>query len=1305
MVFKELFKDKINQKKRHDAKRIIIEKNLFDYEYYMNQYPEVTESGMDLLDHYLTKGYLEGKNPSNYFDTDYYLRMYGDVRVSNFNPLEHYALYGMKEGRKCTTKLTQDIIETVRDIVYKEGIFDEEYYLEQCPQLKDSSLDIFKHYLYVGSEEGLNPSEKFDTIYYKLKFGKFNRDNLNPIVFYALHGIDEGHDTKMQLTPEQIDKCVKVIDDSNTFDDDYYLQQSPELKDQIINLIEHYVTKGAYENKNPSKTFDTDFYLKQNPDVRAFSENPYVHYILNGKKEGRISLKTKTLVSEENSKLDDIYEEVKLIENSGLFDKEYYLEKYDDVKYTLEGPIYHYLTKGVDLGYNPSKEFSTNYYLYANKDVDKNKINPLVHYITVGIKQGRERTIKYLDNSNENYYSNLIGDNVKSRQYRRFDSGAPLVSIIILNRNGQHHLKRLFKTFKKRTDYPNYEIIVVDNNSTDESIDVINEYESLPIKLIKNKVNKNFSEANNQAVEISKGDYLLFLNNDIEVLDGWLNHLMDTALTEENVGAVGSRLVYPDCSESELNKGKSYTIQHGGIVFRQKDGSVKPYNQSNGLPYKLDDTQIQEKAAVTAACLLIKKSSYDDVEGFDNEYNYGYEDVDLCLKLYKKGYKNYYNPNSVLYHYEFGTQETNQRGLVRNRRISNTKIFNKKWNTWLKKQVLMDKLNQKQLFTEDKLKIALTVTEKGKHAQAGDYFTALGLSDQLNNLGYETKFLAMRYGTPDVDWYNVDDDVDVVISLLDRYDINKIKTQNSLLIKIAWVRNWIDRWVEQDYFEDFDMILASSKKSAKYIEENTGFIPTIFPIATDTTLFNENIEKVEEYLSDYCFTGSYWDAEREIIEYLKPEEIGYEFNLYGANWNKIPHLKQYHKGFIDYHDVPSVYASTKIVIDDANHVTKEYGSVNSRIFDTIASGRLIITNGTLGNEELFNGEIPEYHSQQQLTEQIKYYLENPDKYDKKVKQLQKMVLENHTYQKRAKDFITLLKDYVCSTKIIIKAPIPRSKNKLEWGDYYFGVNLQKEFNRQGNYSKIQLLDDWQKDIDGIYDIVLVLRGLSIYEPKSQHYNIMWNISHPDDITLKEYNDYDKVYVASTYWTQHLKEVLDVDVESLLQCTDTTQFKNEFMPEYESELLFVGNSRLIYRKILKDLLPTDYDLHVYGADWEGLVDDKYLKGEHISNKELYKAYSSTKVLLNDHWDDMKERGFISNRIFDAIACKTVILTDHVRGIEDLFPEAVVYYDDKDELDDKIKEALNKKDINSDLVKEHTYQKRAEKIIADYNQVMN
>jgi hypothetical protein len=101
----------------------------------------------------------------------------------------------------------------------------------------------------------------------------------------------------------------------------------------------------------------------------------------------------------------------------------------------------------------------------------------------------------------------------------------------------------------------------------------------------------------------------------------------------------------------------------------------------------------------------------------------------------------------------------------------------------------------------------------------------------------------------------------------------------------------------------------------------------------------------------------------------------------------------------------------------------------------------------------------------------------------------------------------------------------------------------------------------------------------------------------------------------------------VPVETMFQCCDPDLFYREPSSKYNHELLFVGNSRNVFRKIMKDLLPTDKSLAVYGNNWEELIDEKYIMGNHIPNKELRKAYSSCKILLNDHWDDMREKGFI------------------------------------------------------------------------------
>ena len=581
-----------------------------------------------------------------------------------------------------------------------------------------------------------------------------------------------------------------------------------------------------------------------------------------------------------------------------------------------------------------------------------------------------------------------------------FKDNAPLVSIIILNKNGYTHLKRLFKNFIENIQYPNYEIIIVDNASTDNSLNYLNKISNnLPLIILSNTENKSFSEANNQAARRAKGEYLLLLNNDVEPICGWLNQMMQTILEFEDTGAVGAKLIYPDCSKSQYNKYNSFKIQHAGIAFKEEaNGFIEPYNIINDEIFDNINENLQLKAAVTASALLIKKDKYLQVGGLDEGYSYGYEDVDLCLKLLKKEYSNIYCPKALLYHYEFDNQVSDKKREIKKKYVKNQELFQQKWDNWLHKQLLKDKLYNKQIFTEEPLNLAFVVTETGEDASAGDYFTASELGKSLENYGWNISFL-LKNGSHD--WYDVGSDIDILISLLDVYDPRKIRCSNKSLIKIAWPRNWFERWVYNPGLPKYDLIFASSKTASNYIEEKTGLKTFLLPIATNSTRFNTNVRKYDEYSSDYCFTGSYWDDPRDIIEMLDPDNIPYKFKLYGKNWDKFPKFKKYYQGFINYSDLPLVYASTKIVIDDVNRGAKNFGSVNSRVFDALATGALVITNGAIGSKEIFNYKLPVWKSKEELNNLIRYYLSSNEARIRKVKELQELVLKNHAYENRA----------------------------------------------------------------------------------------------------------------------------------------------------------------------------------------------------------------------------------------------------------------------------------------------------------------
>jgi len=312
-----------------------------------------------------------------------------------------------------------------------------------------------------------------------------------------------------------------------------------------------------------------------------------------------------------------------------------------------------------------------------------------------------------------------------------------------------------------------------------------------------------------------------------------------------------------------------------------------------------------------------------------------------------------------------------------------------------RKQLLNDKLND---IGEHPLKVAFVVTEAGSNVSAGDYFTASELGDSLKKFGWEIIFLS-KDGPGN--WYYVPRDVDVLISMLESYDPRKIRCQNKSLIKIAWARNWFERWCFNSHLSDYHLIFASSETACDYIEKKTGIKSFLLPIATNPEKFNNDIPPNEEYLCDYCFTGSYWDDPRDIMEMLNPDTLPYTFKLFGENWADFPKFRDYYQGFVDYSRMPEIYASTRMVIDDAGRGARNFGSINSRVYDALACGTLVVTNGAVGARETFQGKLPVWTSSQELNNLIEFYLENEEARQEKILELQEFVLQNHTYPHRA----------------------------------------------------------------------------------------------------------------------------------------------------------------------------------------------------------------------------------------------------------------------------------------------------------------
>ena len=245
----------------------------------------------------------------------------------------------------------------------------------------------------------------------------------------------------------------------------------------------------------------------------------------------------------------------------------------------------------------------------------------------------------------------------------------PLVSIIIPTKDKVEFLRRCLDSIRGKSSYTNYEIIVVDNNSIEaETMHYLDLIRKRPeCRVLSFNEPFNYARLNNFAAGQAKGEFLLFLNNDTEVItSGWMEEMISHAQRRE-IGAVGIKLLFPN-----------NIVQHGGVIVGL--GGVAGhafYGSPAGDHGYIDFAMITRNcAAVTAACLMMRREVFEEVGGFDEEIDVAYNDVDLCLKIISNSYYIVWTPHATLYHYE-----SVSRGQFQPER--NTRYFCDKWQKFL----------------------------------------------------------------------------------------------------------------------------------------------------------------------------------------------------------------------------------------------------------------------------------------------------------------------------------------------------------------------------------------------------------------------------------------------------------------------------------------------------------------------------------------------------------------------------------------------------------------------------------------------
>ena len=303
-------------------------------------------------------------------------------------------------------------------------------------------------------------------------------------------------------------------------------------------------------------------------------------------------------------------------------------------------------------------------------------------------RQTATSTAGYLDALKRRGLKGEVLDNPRVSTYLvKYGNESEKVSIIIPMKDKAKITKRCLESIYNKCTYKNFEVILVDNRSLEkDTFDMISFYENKydNFKCIRLECEFNYSYINNEAVRHATGDYLLFLNNDTEVLTPDFTEWMLGYARLDHVGCVGIKLLYPD-----------KLVQHAGVVLGY--GGVAghiyvalSYND-NGLFGRL--VQPYNYSAVTAACLMVKKEKFNDVGGFDEKLKVALNDADLNLKLLSKGYYNVCLSNVEMIHYESKSRGYEASSEKHNRFLKEQEYMKKKWGKVLEKDKYFSKNN------------------------------------------------------------------------------------------------------------------------------------------------------------------------------------------------------------------------------------------------------------------------------------------------------------------------------------------------------------------------------------------------------------------------------------------------------------------------------------------------------------------------------------------------------------------------------------------------------------------------------------
>jgi len=996
-----------------------------------------------------------------------------------------------------------------------------------------------------------------------------------------------------------------------------------------------------------SGLFDPTWYLETYPDVAARGVDPLRHYIRHGAREGR--------------------------DPNRLFSSSWYLANNPDVVQSGLDPLTHFILHGAAKGRSPGPLFDTKWYLEANPDVAAAGVNPLLHFLRHGAREGRRPNGRIDSGAALAPSAQIASPHGRSTQHKSFDHEAagnfiaavratgghaallrqrPLISIILPTRDRAALLPTAIGSIKAQT-YDHWELLIVDDGSGDETPALVGGLLADPRIRLLRTAGEGVAAARNAAMAEAKGQFFAYLDSD----NSWRPEFLEIAashLLELNLDLVYSAL--------ETNDG--WRTRYVGAEF--------------------DYTALSRRNFIDINVTLHRRALYDMRGGCDRTLS-RMSDWDLILRYAKDSRVAYAPFVGCIY----------DGRLTRADRITVSESVGWTYVVLGKHHLDWPRL-QSEIPSRDRDLVSIVIPVHGQSELTAACLSAL----------FEVE-AGRRF-----ELVLVDNGSDAATAAL----LDQCVAAHS---HVRLVRNWENL----NFALGCDLGFAATRGGIVVFLNNDTRVRPGWLRALVAPLADPLVGAVQPKLL-------FPDGTVQTFGTVLGEQGHIPYELYRGLRGDAPHL-----------GTPRTLAM----------ITAACLAIRAEDFAALQGFDPIFINGQEDNDLCLRlktrlgktcrvepssvvvhheGGTPgrgrfAYSNRRTFVERWKDHLTQDDTaiYSRDGYRAHRYAPDVAEWAPAGlASFRPVLERTVATAdgapastpaqassarqpSFAIKIACPSEAVREEWGDYHFARSLAQALLRLGCRTRIDYLRSWN-DPDSECEIDLVLRGLERFVPKPARPSIMWVISHPDLIDPGEISAYSRVFVASNRLARQWSREVAIRVEPLLQCTD----RGLFFPDPSDaarnrDILFVGNSRNIFRPAVRAAIEAGLTPTVYGTRWESLIDPRYVRGSMIPNATVGDLYRKAALVLNDHWPDMQRAGIVSNRVFDVLACATPIVSDEVADMPAGFSEFVVGFGPDRPIERSVAEAMKedkerraaRRSFAETVRRDHSFDRRAAAIL--------